>query len=142
MTSIRDAIVALDTNEFIFALRKDEAHPASEMLLFDKLSVLSVYLALPIFLELQRNLTGDEVRGALRALNKAKALIWDYSLAPDDAVSRWRQRGARKGDAVIAAHLEAKSVDYFISENRHFLTELTGLPFKVLTAREALESLE
>jgi putative toxin-antitoxin system antitoxin component (TIGR02293 family) len=29
--------------------------------------------------------------------------------------------GAKKGDAVIAAHLEAADIRYFISENRHFL---------------------
>lgn len=141
MSSIRNESAALDTNEFIFALRKDEAHPASEALVFDKLSILRIYLPLPIFLELQRNLTGDELRSALRALSKAKALSWDHALVPPEAVEQWQRRGAKKGDAVIAAHLELKGIQYFVSENRHFLTELKGLPFTVLTAQEALDQL-
>lgn len=141
MSSIRDESAALDTNEIIFALRKDDAHLASQVLVFDKLSILRIYLPLPIFLELQRNLTRDEMRGALRALNKAKALTWDHVLAPPEAVEQWQRRGAKKGDAVIAAHLELKSIQYFVSENRHFLMELKDLPFKVLTAQDALDEL-
>ena len=54
---------------------------------------------------------------------------------------RWEQRGAKKGDAVIAAHLEIAGVRYFISENRHFIAEITNLPFKVLTSEETLRLL-
>ena len=31
---------------------------------------------------------------------------------------------------------------YFISENRHFLTELRDLPFEVLTSEEAVRLLD
>jgi hypothetical protein len=53
VNSIRHEAVALDTNVFVFALRKEVAHPACETLLFDKLSDLQVYLPLQIFVELQ-----------------------------------------------------------------------------------------
>ena len=49
--------------------------------------------------------------------------------------------GAKKGDAAIAAHLEAANIRYFISENRHFLAELPALPFKVLSSEEAVQLL-
>ena len=51
------------------------------------------------------------------------------------------QQGAKKGDAVIAAHLEAAKIHYFVSENRHFLTELLASPFQVLTSEEAIQLL-
>ncbi len=78
MTSMHDAPVALDTNVFIFALRQDTAFSACEILLFDKLHALRVYMPLQILLELQHNLSSAEMRGVLRALTKAKAITWDY----------------------------------------------------------------
>ena len=57
MNSIRDELISLDTNESIFALRKDATHPACETLLFDKLDELKIHLPLQILLELQHNLT-------------------------------------------------------------------------------------
>ena len=138
MTSIHDAPVALDTNVFIFALRQDTDFPACETLLFDKLPVLSVYMPLQILLELQHNLTGDEMRGVLRALTKAKAITWDYAPAPLPAVMQWERRGAKKGDAVVAAHLEANGIRFLVSENRHFLAEVPDLPFEVLTSEQTV----
>ena len=110
MNSIRSEAVALDTNVFIFALRKEANYPACESLLFDKLSELDVYIPLQIFVELQRNLTSDEMRGVLRALIRAKTVTWDYAPAPAERIARWEQQGAKKGDAVIAAHLEAAKI--------------------------------
>jgi hypothetical protein len=63
VNTIRSEAVALDTNVFVFALRKEATYPACETLLFDKLSELHVYIPLQIFVELQRNLTSDEMRG-------------------------------------------------------------------------------
>ena len=71
MNSIRDERVALDTNVCLFALRKEPNYPACETLLFDKLHALQVYMPLQIFLELQRNLTGSEMRRVVRALAMA-----------------------------------------------------------------------
>jgi len=59
-----------------------------------------------------------------------------------ELVRRWQQHGAKKGDAVIAAHLEFAGAGYLISENRHFLAELTGLPFQVITSEEAVRLLD
>lgn len=134
MSSIRDELVALDTNEFVFALRRDARQPARQVLLFERLDELNVYMPLQILAELQRNLTATEMRGLLRALARASSVTWDYAPARLDLIAQWEQRGAKKGDAVIAAHPEARQVRYFVSENRHFLAELSGLPFEVLTS--------
>lgn len=141
MTSIRDEAVAFDTNVFIFALRKDANHPACESLLFDKLGALKIHIPLQILLELQHNLTASEMRGVFLALAKAKVVTWDYTLAPLELVRKWEQRGAKKGDAVVAAHLESANIRYFVSENRHFLAELLELPFVVLTSEKVTQQL-
>ncbi len=141
MNSIREETVALDTNEFIFALRREPNFPASQILFFEYLNQLKLYLPLQILLELQRNLNADEMRGILLALSYAR-VMWDYAPAPPELVARWLQRGAKKGDAVIATHLEVAQVRYFVSENRHFLVELSELPFQVLSAENALQLLK
>lgn len=73
MNSIRDELLSLDTNEFIFALRREASHPACETLLFDKLNELQLYVPLQILIELQRNLRDQEMRRVLLALTKAKS---------------------------------------------------------------------
>jgi hypothetical protein len=82
------------------------------------------------------------MRGVLRALLRAKAVTWDYAPAPAELIARWEQEGAKKGDAVIAAHLEAAQIRYFVSENRHFLTELSASPFQVLRSEAAVQLLK
>ena len=141
MNSIRDELVAFDTNVFLFALSKHPSYPACETLVFDRISELKVYIPLQFFVELQRNLHNHEMSGLLRALLRAKTVTWDYAPAPMELITRWEQQGAKKGDAVIAAHLEAAKTSYLISENRHFLTELPSSPFQVLRSEEAIELL-
>ena len=141
MRSIRGETVALDTNVFIFALRKEPDYPACETLLFDKLPALQVYMPLQIFLELQRNLTASEMRRVVRALTMAQAVTWDYAPARLDLIRQWEQRGAKKGDAAITAHLEGAAIRYLVSENRDFLKELPALHFTVLSSEEAVRLL-
>jgi hypothetical protein len=142
VNSIRGETVALDTNVFIFALRKEPDYPACETLLFDKLPALQVYMPLQIFLELQRNLTASEMRRVVRALTMAQAVTWDYAPARMDLIRHWERCGAKKGDAVITAHLEGAAIRYLVSENRDFLKELSALPFTVLSSEEAVRLLE
>jgi hypothetical protein len=142
VNSIRDGVTALDTNEFIFGLRDTPDYPACRILLFERLPELTIYVPLQIVIELQRNLSNDEMRGLFLALATARTVRWDYAPAPPLLVRQWEQRGAKKGDAVIAAHLEGAGVRYFVSENRHFLAELPALPFSVLTSAEAIRLLD
>jgi len=82
------------------------------------------------------------MRDVLRALLRAKTVTWDYARAPAELIARWEQQGAKKGDAVIAAHLEAAQIRYVVSENRHFLTEISTLPFQVLRSEAVIELLK
>lgn len=141
MASIRDESVAVDTNVWIFALRKESAYPACEALLFDWLPDLRIYMPLQIFLELQHNFSAGEMRRFILALTRARSLTWDYTPARSDLIDQWEQRGAKKGDAVIAAHLEEAAVRYLVSENRDFLKGLPALPFTVLRSHETTQLL-
>jgi predicted nucleic acid-binding protein len=142
MNSIQDEVIALDTNEFIFALRQEPSHASCETLLFDKLPELRIYMPLQVLVELQRNLNLDEMRGIFLVLNRSKTIQWDYAPAPLPLIAKWEGKGAKKGDAVIAAHLENAKIPYLVSENRDFLVEIPDLPFKVITAAEVVKRLE
>jgi len=141
MISIQGEKVALDTNVWIFALRKDPTFATCETLVFDKLHEFQVHMPLQIFIELQRNLASSEMRRIVHVLMMAGAVTWDYTPARPELVRQWEQRAATKGDAVIAAHLEEADVGYLISENRDFLTALPVLPFAILSSEEAVRSL-
>ena len=142
MISIRGEKVALDTNVWIFALRKGPDFAACETLVFDKLHELQIHMPLQIFLELQRNLAPSEIRRLVHGLTLTQAVTWDYTPAQPELVRHWEQRGVQKGDAVIAAHLEEAAVRYLISENRDFLTAIPALPFSILSSEEAVRLLE
>ena len=68
-------------------------------------------------------------------------MTWDYAPARIERIRQWEQRGAKKGDAVITAHLEVAAMRYLVSENRDFLKELPALPFTVLSSEEAVRLL-
>ena len=53
----------------------------------------------------------------------------------------YQRRGCKLGDAAIAAHLEVLGVGTLVSENRDFLSEIMGLPFRVLRAADFLREL-
>ena len=131
----------LDTNVWIFALRKDPNFTACETLVFDRLHDLRLYMPLQIFIESQRNLASSEMRRMARGLTMTQAVTWDFTPARLDLVSQWKRRGVKKGDPVIAAHLEETAVRYLISENRDFLPALPALPFSILSNEEAVRSL-
>jgi hypothetical protein len=141
VSSILEARIVLDTNEFVFALRDVARYPACEELLFHRLERLRLYLPLQILIELQRNLSAAEQRRLFTALRRARSLDLDYASASQSLVELWLERGAKKGDAVIAAHLHAAGVPYLVSENRHFLVEIENLPFEVVTSEELLRRL-
>ena len=136
MSSILIDWTALDTNEFVFGIR-NPGHP-SEQLLFEYIDRLRVVVTRQVMIELHRNLRHDEQRIAFTLLQNALELSVDYDLPDESLVDRYKLMGLKKGDAAIAAQLEAANVRWLVSENRHFLSEVSGLPFAVLSAQDAL----
>lgn len=140
MSSILTERVAIDTNEFIFALRQSPEHPFSKVLIFSQLSKLNLYIPFQVLAELQRNLTAEEMRGVFWLLRQSATIQWDYTLPNRNVVAKWKAKGAKKGDAVITASLDVAGVPYLISENRHFLREIPDLPFTVLSSEDVIRS--
>jgi predicted nucleic acid-binding protein len=132
----------LDTNVWIFGLRRDEQFPACAELL-DCLGLLLVVIPRQVLKELNANLASDEMRdfyGLVNGLPERIELNWEP--ASVDRVRFYEERGCKKGDAVIAAHAEALRVKLIVTENRQFLQAMEDLPFEIVTPAEVLTRLQ
>lgn len=127
----------LDTNVWVFGLRRDETYPACAQLL-ERIGSFSVVIPLQVLKELNLTLTENEMRDLYRLINRNADLVeLSWQPAPFERVVFYQQRGCRKGDAVIAAHAEALGVKTIVSENRQFLQTLREIPMELMTAHEA-----
>jgi len=127
----------LDTNVWVFGLRRDDAFSACTQLM-DHIGSFSVLIPLQVLKELNLALTEDEMRDFYRLVNRYPEFIEvSWQPASIELVKFYEGHGCRKGDAVIAAHAEASGIRTIVSENRQFLQTLTDLRVKVMTADEA-----
>jgi hypothetical protein len=139
--TIADEWIVFDTNVYIFGVREDPHFPACAELL-DRIGEMHVYVPRQIIRELQDNLEPDEVSDLFRLFNRYPDRIRvAWNLAAMESVERFQQAGCKLGDAAVAAHLVEEDIKTLISENRHFLTEIPDLPFRVLTSATAVEEL-
>ena len=114
----------LDTNVWIFGLRREDGFPACARLL-DRIGSCSILIPLQVLKELNLTLAPDELREFYQFINRYPEYIeLSWEPAPLERVSFYEQQGCRKGDAVIAAHAEAMDVRIIVSENRQFLQTL------------------
>ncbi len=141
MSSIRTDPVAVDANEYVFAIRGSAEFPACARLL-RRLPQLSIVMPLQTLHELHRNLYPEEVDQVFVLLKEARELTRDFMPADQAVVETFLGMGARPGDARLIAQLVSAQIGWLISENRHFLTELPNLPFRVANAEQALRLLD
>lgn len=140
--SIQDERIVLDTNIWIFGLRRTPEFPACADLL-QNLSRLQIVLPRQILQELQANLVEDELRALFRLLNRLPiSPKIDWQKATPETIAKYQRMGCKLGDAVVSAHLEELKIKTLVTENRDFLEELSNLPFRRLNASEAIAELK
>lgn len=140
--TIRTDRIVLDTNVWIFGLRRTPAFPACAQLL-DRLGELSVHVPRQVLQELQANLIERELRAffALASVHPQRIAL-DRQKAPTALIVKYQGLGCRWGDAVVAAHVEYLDLPTLVSENRELLAGVPGLPFRIIPASAALAELE
>ena len=140
--TIRTDRVVIDTNVWIFGLRRTPAYLSCAHLL-DRLSDLRVVISRQVLRELQGNLSDEELRDLFHLVNLHPThIVLDWQWAPIELIRKYERLGCRRGDAVVAAHVEHLGIPLLVSENREFLSGVNGLPFRMLTASDALAELE
>jgi hypothetical protein len=129
--------ICIDSNQFIFGISGTDAAAEALMLLLPRLEVVIPRLVMN---EVTRNLGEPEIKALYLLLNQAPGVTLIDEPAPAHLVARYITLGLReKGDAFIGAFAEWQQVEYLISENRHFLSELRGAAFEVIAPEEFLK---
>ena len=128
--------ICIDSNQFIFGIGGTD--PASETLM-SLLPGLEVVLPRLVIKEVSRNLTESQTKMLFSLMNKASQIKIVEEPVPVEMVHKYIDIGLReKADAFIGAFVEWQEAKYLISDNRHFLSELSGAAFKVLGPEEFL----
>ena len=135
--------IVLEANEYILGVRHD-GHPSCRHLLrtlADDPSRCELRITRTIVDEVRSNLADRDTRVFFRLIRRLTALDEDWAV-PDDVCAEYEARGLKASDASIAAYAEYVEADCLVSENRHFLSRRSGLPFRVVTAEEFTRLLE
>lgn len=107
--------------------------------ILNALSQLRVLLPNQIRAELVRNFNDRHLRMFFGILEKTNIAI-DYGNIPFELIVDYKQKGLKKGDAVISAFCEYRQITILVSENRHFLREVSAeKSFKVLYSQAFCE---
>jgi hypothetical protein len=123
--------ICIDSNQFIFGISGDD--PASETLML-LLPHLDVAIPRLVLKEVTRNLGAEQVKALYALLNQAPHVAIIDEPVPPALVAKYITAGLpEKADALIGAFVEWQGAKYLVSDNRHFLKELEGAAFEVLT---------
>ena len=135
-------LLILDSNEYIFALGAIR-DPLCEKLL-ERISEYprSISLRIPrlIIEEVRNNLTPEAFKEFMILINTLTTIDEDIEV-PFELGAKYEAKGLKPADAFIAAYTEWTGADALVTENRHFLSRQTDLPFKVLAAEGCLKTL-
>ncbi len=130
----------IDSNEYIFAFGPAQESESARQFL-DLLSEknLSHTIRIPrtIFGEVRRNLSAEAFQEFNKFINTLTTVDEDFVVS-FEAVFKYEAAGFKPADAFIAAYTEYVGADILVSENRHFLTHHSSLPFRILTAEKCL----
>jgi predicted nucleic acid-binding protein len=123
--------ICIDSNQFIFGISGTD--PASEILM-TLLPHLEVVIPRLVIKEVVRNLNDIQAKVFYSLLNSASNLTINEEPVPIQLIQKSINLGLKeKADAFTGAFAEWQDVKWLISDNRHFLYELTNATFEVIT---------
>lgn len=134
--------ILIDSQEYIIGLAKEESLKAKLLSHIDKFNVFIPFI---VEREVVRNLSYISFHlphKFYQLIKKHKTIQVEFELPPTYLIKKYNNMGLKKADSAIAAFAEWKKVDYFISDNRHFLQKLETKSFKIVTAEEFLKKLK
>lgn len=74
-------------------------------------------------------------------LNTLQIEVIADELIPKNLIVKYKEKGAKEGDAIIAAFVEWTEADYLVTENRDFLKEIKT-DFKTVKADGFIQLLQ
>ncbi len=131
----------LDSNQFIFGLRDKEEFCVDVLKLVGiKFSALISDLIIEEVFSRLKELEGKDFASLLiHIIKNLKIEIIADNLIPPQIIEKYRRRGAKESDALIAAFTEWVGADYLVTENRHFLREVRIDAFRTINAEDFIK---
>lgn len=128
--------ICIDSNQFIFGIGGTD--PASETIM-SLLPSLDVEIPGLVIKEVSRNLSDAQIKILFSLFDKLPQMNIVYEPVPFGLVRKYVSLGLpEKADAFIGAFAEWQGAAYLISDNRHFLSELSGAAFAVIKPEDFL----
>lgn len=133
-------LLVLDANVYIFGfgLVKDTACEELLSIIAESSSLYILRISRSIIKEVGHNLSLEDFQNFIRFITALTKIDEDF-LIPFELGAKYEAKGLKPADALIAAYTEWTNADVLVTENRHFLSRQTDLPFKVLTAQHSLK---
>ena len=132
--------LVLDANEYIFAfgLAKKDVCTVLFKQILKNISAHHIHICRTIVDEIRQNLSPEEFREFILSINPLSIVDEDF-FVPFTLGEKYVKKGLKPADAFIAAYTEWTGANALVTENRHFLTRQSDLPFKILTAGRCLK---
>lgn len=124
--------ISLDTNILIFGLRKIDSDAE---LLLQNLFQFDVRICEQVERELWNNFADWELKLFYEQAELLPYFSIVYQMPAEISLKKYQMMGLKLGDAKIAAFCEEEGIDFFITENRHFLQYLTERSFKIVDCK-------
>lgn len=135
--------LVIDTNVYLFAFGLLKVPICEEVIavILEQSSHPTIRISANIVGEVRPNLTGEAFREFIGFLNTLSITIDEDFLVPFELGAKYESKGLKPADALIAAYSEWVGADILVTENRHFLSLHSDLPFRILSAEKCLKFL-
>jgi len=135
-------LVVLDTNEYLLAVGLVRNSSSEHLLdiLIERFPAHRIRIPRLIVDEIRRHLSPVVFRDLLNALLLFSSIDEDFEV-PFELGAKYEAKGLKPADAFIAAYAEWVGAQVLVTENRHFLTHHSDLPFRVLTSEQTIKIL-
>ena len=132
-------MISLDTNVWIFGLFGNDVF--CEQIL-GNLSKFDVVVPNQVRSELENNLPKTHLKRFYQIVRRSNIQL-NFEVVPTVYITTFKEKGLKKGDAIIGGFAEWQKVDTIISDNRDFLRGLSaGHYFEVMSPQEFCEKFD
>lgn len=139
MNSILTEAGVFDTNVWLRAVRATSDDRVAIRLVARAVD-LRIWIPFQVLKEIHTNLNEPELR-VFYAFVASSDVHTDWQPPNARRIEHFQALGCKKGDAAVAASVQACGARYLVSANRHFLREVRPLPFLVFSPEETLQML-
>ncbi len=132
--------IVIDSNVYIFSFGPLKESKSQDLLrkIVEEAPAHTIRIPRTVFEEVKRNLSAEAFQEFNKVINDITNVDEDI-VVPFELAFKYEDRGLKPADAFIAAYTEWGGADCLVTENRHFLSRHSDLPFKVLTAEKCLK---